>query len=58
MGGSAIDPAMLGPLLIMAGGFACAAGALTLMGMRALIHRRQALASELRLAQSAARGAS
>lgn len=53
-GGSAIHPDMMAPLLIMAAAFAAAAGAFTLLLMRGLVHRRQALATELRLARAAA----
>ncbi|MGE3141876.1 MAG: heme transporter HemC, partial [Hyphomonadaceae bacterium] len=49
-GGSAIDPAMLGPLLTMAGAYAAAFASLTLAGMRAEIYRRRA---ERALAQQA-----
>jgi heme exporter protein C len=52
MGGSAIDPTMLNPLLVMAAAFATAAGALSLLGMRAHIHRRQAEAAEQRIART------
>jgi heme exporter protein C len=52
MGGSAIDPSMLTPLLIMAGAFAAAAAAFVLADMRAMVHRRQAEAAELRLARA------
>lgn len=53
-GGSAIHPAMLGPLLTMAGAYAAAAAALTLAGMRAQIYRRQALAGAMRRGQTQA----
>jgi heme exporter protein C len=53
MGGSAIDPQMLGPLLTMAGAFALAAGALTLVEMRAAVNRRQAEAAERRIVRAA-----
>lgn len=52
MGGSAIDPTMLNPLLVMAAAFAAAAGALSLLGMRTHIHRRQAEAAEQRIART------
>ena len=52
-GGSALDPAMLGPLLTMAGAYALAFAALLLAGMRAEIYRRRARAAEARRARAA-----
>jgi hypothetical protein len=43
---------MLNPLLVMAAAFAAAAGALSLLGMRTHIHRRQAEAAEQRIART------
>ncbi|MEZ5995904.1 MAG: heme ABC transporter permease [Hyphomonadaceae bacterium] len=51
-GGSAIDPAMLGPLLTMAGAYLALFGALTLMNMRAAIFRRRVEAAALREARA------
>ena len=47
-GGSAIHPAMLGPLLTMAGAYLSLFAALLLMNMRAAIHRRRVETARLR----------
>jgi heme exporter protein C len=47
-GGSAIHPAMLGPLLTMAGAYASLFAALLLLNMRAAIHRRRVETARLR----------
>lgn len=52
-GGSAIDPAMLQPLLLMAGAYAAAAAAIVMALMRAEIYRRRALAAANRKVQTA-----
>lgn len=52
-GGSAIDPSMLQPLLIMAGAYAAAAAAIVMALMRAEIYRRRAMAAAMRQAQTA-----
>lgn len=49
-GGSAIDPSMLTPLLIMAGAYAAAAAAIVMALMRAEIYRRRAMAAATRRA--------
>ena len=46
--GSAVHPAMLGPLLTMAGAYAALFGALLMVNMRAAIHRRRVEAVALR----------
>jgi heme exporter protein C len=50
-GGSAIHSDMLWPLLTMAGAYLLLFGALTLMNMRAAVHRRRVEAAQLRGAQ-------
>jgi len=52
-GGSAIDPSMLAPLLIMAGAYAALFGALLLANMRAAIYQRRVEAAMTRRARSA-----
>jgi heme exporter protein C len=52
-GGSAIDPSMLQPLLVMALAYLAAFAALTMAGMRAEVFRRQAAAAALRRARTA-----
>lgn len=52
-GGAAIHPAMLGPLLTMAGAYLTLFGALTLANMRAAIHRRRVENARLRGAGAA-----
>jgi len=52
-GGSAIDPAMLKPLLIMAGAYFAVAAAVVMAFMRAEIYRRRAFAAQTRRVQSA-----
>lgn len=52
-GGSAIDPSMMQPLLVMALAYLAAFAALTMAGMRAEVFRRQASAAALRRARAA-----
>ena len=47
-GGSSIDASMMGPLFTMAGAYLSLFGALTLMNMRAAIHRRRVETARLR----------
>lgn len=49
---NAIHASMLGPLLVMAGAFFCLFAALTLMNMRAAVHRRRVEAAQLRSARA------
>jgi heme exporter protein C len=51
-GGSAIHPAMLGPLMTMAGAYLSLFAALLMMNMRAAVHRRRVEAARLREAQA------
>jgi heme exporter protein C len=52
-GGSAIDPSMLQPLLVMAGAYAASAAAIVMALMRAEIYRRKAFGAAARRAQTA-----
>ena len=52
-GGSAIDPSMLQPLLVMAGAYAAGAAAIVMALMRAEIYRRKAFGAAARRAQTA-----
>jgi heme exporter protein C len=52
-GGSALHPAMLGPLLVMAGAYAAAFAALLIANMRAEVFRRRALQAQARRARAA-----
>ncbi|MBL8549730.1 MAG: heme ABC transporter permease [Hyphomonadaceae bacterium] len=52
-GGSALHPAMLGPLMTMAGAYAAAFAALLFANMRAEIFRRRALAAQRARARAA-----
>jgi heme exporter protein C len=47
-GGASIHPAMLGPLLTMAGAYAALFAALLLTNMRAAVHRRRVEAARVR----------
>jgi heme exporter protein C len=51
-GGSAIDPSMLQPLLIMAAAYAAGAAAIVMAFMRAEIYRRRAFGAAARRAQT------